>query len=389
VLQIERNARIHVCGTTGLSQVLRTAGFQPTGDTLGIEAVVVGWNPKLAFGDIRHAADLARSGVPLVAANRDATYPGTDGLLPGTGAIVAAIETASGATATAVGKPAPEMFRFALEQAGTAPGRTLVIGDRLSTDIAGARAAGLPSALVLTGVSSADDIAASDAKPDWILDALDDLVREGARPGGSSADAVIQDAARSASPAERNDEQEPDEEPADVGEEGDAAARLLVRGVSADSGEELSDEPQADHDEGGRADREEEEPERDQREHARARPDEDVRAEDPGYRARGSDDGDGGVDVEDDVEQRGAYPADEIEDQETYTAEPIFDVVPEDPEEEHVESEMEDVRVHEHRREHRGPRGSLGEQRLDLRREDGAMSGQIAGHEAVAVDERA
>src|SRR5205807_3395127 len=129
-------------------------------------------NPKLTFEELRRAADLARAGVPLIGANRDATYPGSDGLLPGTGAILAAIETASGVQAHTVGKPAPELFHAALERAGTAPERTLVLGDRLDTDIAGAKAAGLASALVLTGIASAEDLERDDIAPDWVLDRI-------------------------------------------------------------------------------------------------------------------------------------------------------------------------------------------------------------------------
>jgi HAD superfamily hydrolase (TIGR01450 family) len=169
-LRLSRGDRVHVCGTVGLAQVLKGAGLIPTSEGRDVGAVVVAWNPKLTLEDVRRAADLARAGVPLVGANRDATYPSSDGLLPGTGAILAAVETASGVRAHTVGKPAPELFRHGLEQAGAPPERTLVIGDRLETDVAGARAAGLASALVLTGVSSLDDVEGGYIKPDWILD---------------------------------------------------------------------------------------------------------------------------------------------------------------------------------------------------------------------------
>jgi ribonucleotide monophosphatase NagD (HAD superfamily) len=92
---IRPGAVVHVCGAGGLERVLRAAGYLPTTEVDGVEALVVGWNPKLTYEDLRRAADVARSGVPFVAANRDATYPTADGEVPGTGAIVAAIEQAA------------------------------------------------------------------------------------------------------------------------------------------------------------------------------------------------------------------------------------------------------------------------------------------------------
>jgi 4-nitrophenyl phosphatase len=380
-LRLSRGDRVHVVGTTGLSQVLRGAGLQPTAERDDVHAVVVAWNPKLGFEEIRRAADLARAGLPLVGANRDATYPGSDGLLPGTGAILAAIETASGVRAHAVGKPAPELFRAALDHAGAAPERTLVLGDRLETDIAGAAAAGLPSALVLTGVTTTDDLDRSDIAPDWVLDRIDDLVREGVRRG-RSAEPLVEES-RLAPPTERNDQHEPRDEPAYVREDGDAA--VLVRDVAVESGEDLPDEPEPDDEPRGRAQREEEEPERDEREHARARPEHDVRAEDSGDGAGRTDDGKGRVGVEGNEDERGGDAADEVEDQKTYTTESIFDVVPEDPEEEHIEPEVQDVRVHEHRGEYRSPGRPLSDDRGEFERV--AMPDDVAWDESVPIDE--
>ena len=181
---LERGARIHVFGTTALAQVLRSAGFETTTESSAIDALVVAWNPRLTFDDLGRAADVARSGVPFIGANRDATYPAEEGLLPGTGAILAAIEVASGRQATVVGKPAPYLFRSALERAGRSVERTLFIGDRIESDVVGALAAGVPVALVLTGVSRRDDLASLDGRPDWILDDLDGLFADASSPDG-------------------------------------------------------------------------------------------------------------------------------------------------------------------------------------------------------------
>jgi ribonucleotide monophosphatase NagD (HAD superfamily) len=111
----------------------------------------------------------------MLAAGRDRTYPMTDGLWPGTGAVVAALEYATGQTARSVGKPDPQMFRTALDRLG--PGRALVVGDRIESDLAGAAAAGLDGAIVLTGVSSRDDAdAARKPAPVAVAENLSSLV---------------------------------------------------------------------------------------------------------------------------------------------------------------------------------------------------------------------
>jgi ribonucleotide monophosphatase NagD (HAD superfamily) len=111
----------------------------------------------------------------MIAADRDRTFPEQDGLWPGSGAIVAALEYASERTARVVGKPASEIFMTALERLDG--GRTLVVGDRVDVDLAGAAAAGLDAAIVLTGVSTAFEArAASDPAPVAIAEDLHALV---------------------------------------------------------------------------------------------------------------------------------------------------------------------------------------------------------------------
>ncbi len=220
--------RVHLCAAPGLSQLLRADGLVPTSQTAGVQALVVAWNPKLTFEDIRRAADVARADVPFVAANNDATYPGEMGLLPGSGAILASIEVAAGRRATVVGKPKPEMFRLALERAGSEPSRSLVCGDRPETDVAGARAAGVPVALVLTGVTRESDLAAVTDRPDWILRDVNELLAEQTEATTSSLSPLVVDdglSPRTGSPGgEGEDQGEPGDETADVGEIGDTPA---------------------------------------------------------------------------------------------------------------------------------------------------------------------
>lgn len=178
-LDLFPGARIHVCGAEGLEHEIAHARYVPTRELDGIAAVVVGFNRHLVFDDIRNASDLARTGIPFIASNDDATYPTEDGLLPGAGSILAAVERAAGRSAHVVGKPQPTLFRVALERAGVPAERALFCGDRADTDIVGARAAGIPSALVLTGVTGERDLGRLPAVPDHILDELGDVLVPG------------------------------------------------------------------------------------------------------------------------------------------------------------------------------------------------------------------
>jgi HAD superfamily hydrolase (TIGR01450 family) len=110
------------------------------------EVVVVGGTTDLVYADLRNAVQAVSRGADLLATARDPTYPQPDGLWPGTGAILAAVEYATGRTAEIVGKPEPQLFQTALDRLGD--GSTLVVGDRVGSDLAAAAAAGLDAALV-------------------------------------------------------------------------------------------------------------------------------------------------------------------------------------------------------------------------------------------------
>jgi ribonucleotide monophosphatase NagD (HAD superfamily) len=111
----------------------------------------------------------------MIAAGRDRTFPADDGVWPGTGALVAALEYATERQARVVGKPDPQIFMTALDRLGS--GRTLVVGDRLDSDLAGAAAAGLDGAIVLTGVTErAAALAADDPPPVAVADDLHSLL---------------------------------------------------------------------------------------------------------------------------------------------------------------------------------------------------------------------
>jgi glycerol-1-phosphatase len=142
------------------------------------DVVVVAAHDELHYRELLTATRALLSGASLLAGCRDRTFPAAGGPAPGTGAIVVALETASGAHARAVGKPEQQMFLTALDRLGT--DRTLVVGDRLDSDLAGAAACGLDAAIVLSGATGpAEAHAAHDPAPVAIAADLGSLMLDG------------------------------------------------------------------------------------------------------------------------------------------------------------------------------------------------------------------
>ena len=173
-----------VIGTPALLANVADAGLRVVNGTdlaPRAEVVVVGGTDLVDYEDLKVATLAVRAGADFLATARDPTYPMPDGMWPGSGAILAAVETASGRTAEIVGKPEPQLFLTALDRLGE--GETLVVGDRLDADIAAAAAAGLDGALVLSGGTTAQ--AARDApepRPIAVAENLAELVA-GSSPG--------------------------------------------------------------------------------------------------------------------------------------------------------------------------------------------------------------
>jgi HAD superfamily hydrolase (TIGR01450 family) len=167
------NRRALVVGPPALQDEIREVGFELVQTAAGPEAavVVVGGHDRFDYDELRGAALAVRNGARLFATGRDAVFPTPDGLWPGTGAILAAIETAGGATATVVGKPERVIFEMASEALAGCT-RIAVIGDHLVADIAGAKRAGLDAILVLTGACAPADLARTTIQPDLVFDSL-------------------------------------------------------------------------------------------------------------------------------------------------------------------------------------------------------------------------
>lgn len=174
-------ARIVTCAGPGVVEALRDAGYvtidagESEAMDADVDAVVVGFHREFDFRRLDHAADAVRRGARFVATNLDATYPGTDRVLPGAGSLVAAVATASGRTPEVAGKP--EASTVALVQARL--GQTgVMIGDRPSTDGELARRLGWPFAMVLSGIGGNDptEPVPTDPAPAWVAEDLAGLV---------------------------------------------------------------------------------------------------------------------------------------------------------------------------------------------------------------------
>lgn len=159
--RLPEGAPVLVVGAEALRAELRAVGLRPV-STVDEEpaAVAQGYGPQVGWSDLAEASLAVRAGAPWYATNTDRTLPSPRGPLPGNGSLVAVLRTALGRDPdVVVGKPEPALFTTAARRAGA--GRTLVVGDRLDTDIEGARRAGLDSLLVLTGVSDAAELLAA------------------------------------------------------------------------------------------------------------------------------------------------------------------------------------------------------------------------------------
>jgi ribonucleotide monophosphatase NagD (HAD superfamily) len=138
------------------------------------EVVVVAGTTQLIYDDLRNAVQAVLRGADLLATARDPTYPQPDGPWPGTGAVLAAVEYATGARAELVGKPEPQLFLTALDRLGD--GRTLVVGDRVDSDLAAASAAGLDAAYVLTGSNEPTALDGLEPRPVAVAETLAELL---------------------------------------------------------------------------------------------------------------------------------------------------------------------------------------------------------------------
>jgi glycerol 3-phosphatase-2 len=168
----------YVIGSAAIHRHVADAGQRVVNHTeraASAELVVVAAHAQLTYDELRIATQAVLAGAEMLCAGRDRTYPTADGPFPGTGLVIAGLEYATGRTSRNAGKPDPVIFQTALDRLD--PGRALMVGDRLDSDLAGADAAGLDGAIVLTGVTTREQAArAQDPAPVAVADTLYDLV---------------------------------------------------------------------------------------------------------------------------------------------------------------------------------------------------------------------
>jgi NagD protein len=165
-----------VVGEAGLTTALHNAGYTMTDRSP--DYVVLGETRTYSFERITRAIRLVAAGARFIATNPDATGPAPEGPLPATGAVAALISRATGVEPYFVGKPNPLMMRSALNAIDAHSESTAMIGDRMDTDIVSGLEAGLETILVLTGLTSREDVERYPYQPSRIVESVADLVDE-------------------------------------------------------------------------------------------------------------------------------------------------------------------------------------------------------------------
>jgi len=170
--------KVFVIGEEGIRVALEGRGFEilSVKNAAQAQAVVMGIDRDVNFQKAVEATLLVRRGVPFYATNPDKTFPTPRGEIPGAGAWISVITTATNVEPIYAGKPYPFMMELSLERLGTKKEETLVVGDRLETDIAAGQAVGCPCALVLSGVSTREQADAWTPKIDMIAEHLAGLI---------------------------------------------------------------------------------------------------------------------------------------------------------------------------------------------------------------------
>jgi len=171
-------ATVYVIGMEGLRQALMDKGFRLVEKADGVDFVVVGMDIRLTYEKLRQATLAIRRGARFIGTNPDKTFPAEEGIVPGNGAILAALEAASGVAPTIIGKPERAIFELALKRLGTSPPETAVVGDRLDTDVLGGQRAGLVTILILSGITTPDDLRRSPIRPHFVFQNLKRLLEE-------------------------------------------------------------------------------------------------------------------------------------------------------------------------------------------------------------------
>jgi 4-nitrophenyl phosphatase len=166
--------RVNVVGEEALIQELEKRGFVMAGRDA--EYVVCGWDKGINFEKLKTACLAIRDGATFIATNPDKTYPLEKDIIPGAGSIVACLIAATDVQPIVVGKPEPIITEQSLRVLHAKREESAMLGDRLETDILGGYRAGVKTIMVLTGISSAEEAAKYEVRPDLIFADLPELL---------------------------------------------------------------------------------------------------------------------------------------------------------------------------------------------------------------------
>lgn len=166
-----------VIGAPALKEMVAATGARllEGEEAWGADVVVVSGHRGFDYAELLAAKRALDRGAAFFATSHDPTMPYPGGELPGTGAVLAAVETATGRRAEIAGKPERHLFEMAVEAIG-GDGRLAMVGDRVSSDVVGGRNAGLETILVLSGTTSRAEAEAADPAPDHVIEGLDALL---------------------------------------------------------------------------------------------------------------------------------------------------------------------------------------------------------------------
>jgi 4-nitrophenyl phosphatase len=168
----------YIIGEVGLHEAMRSRGYHILDDdvddlsSVQADVVVASMTRYVCYKHLAIANHLINHGAAFVGTNPDVTFPSENGRMPGAGSILAFLETSSGVTPEVVGKPNSIMFQEAIHRLSSNVEDTVMVGDRMNTDIVGAHSVGLRTVLLLSGLATRDDIKSASIKPDWVYDDL-------------------------------------------------------------------------------------------------------------------------------------------------------------------------------------------------------------------------
>ncbi len=170
------NVGVYVIGEAGLINALHDAGFYI--DNVNPAYVVVGETRGYNYEQIEHAIRFVLNGAKLIGTNSDLTGPSEKGIVPACRALIAPIEMATGRKAYFIGKPNPLIMRHAMKRIGCERQDTLIVGDRMDTDIIAGIESEIQTALVLSGITKKEDLVLFPYRPDFILNTASDIMKK-------------------------------------------------------------------------------------------------------------------------------------------------------------------------------------------------------------------